>query len=138
MSDRSDQLQQIDQILLSFATLDEVKINEVISYDPSLGLFIELVQIFDSEMAEKIQLIKAADQQQQWAEVSKIAHRIRSTSLNLGATRLSEILKRIEYMALETPLIKSEIEFLINSLEKEFLAASQKLHAFVARPPGSV
>lgn len=122
---------QIDQILLSFPSVDEVKIREVLSYDPTTELLTELVQIFDAEISDKIQLIKSEYQSNHLSEMSKWAHRIRSTSLNLGAIRLSEILKRIEYMALETDLIRSDLEFLINSLEKEFSSASQKLHSFL-------
>ncbi len=126
MSDQS--IYQIDQILLSFPTLDIIKVNEVISYDPSRELLTELVQIFDAEVSEKITYIKNEYKENHLSELSHWAHRIRSTSLNLGATRLSEILKRIEYMALEPDLIHTEIEFLINALEKEFSSASLKLH----------
>ena len=130
MSDQN--IFQIDQILLSFATVDEVKIREVISYDPKKQLLKELVDIFDVEMDDKINLIKQTYASNQMSEVSKLAHRIRSTSLNLGATRLSEILKRIEYMTLESEIIRTELDFLINSLEKEFTSASTKLHSFLA------
>ena len=133
MSDQN--IFQIDQILLSFVTVDEVKIREVISYDPEKQLLTELVQIFDSEMKEKIGLIKDAYASALFSEVSKLAHRIRSTSLNLGAVRLSEILKRIEYMTLEPDIIRTELDFLINSLEKEFFSASAKLHTFTADSP---
>jgi len=126
MSDQS--IYQIDQILLTFPTLDELKIKEVISYDPTRELLTELIEIFDAEVAEKIGLIKSEYQEKHLNELSRWAHRIRSTSLNLGAIRLSEILKRIEYMALEADLIPTEIEFLINALEKEFSSASIKLH----------
>ena len=116
MSDQN--LFQIDQILLSFATVDEVKIREVISYDPEKQLLKELVDIFDVEMDDKINLIKQAYASNQISEVSKLAHRIRSTSLNLGATRLSEILKRIEYMTLESEIIRTELEseYFVNHL----------------------
>lgn len=129
MSDQS--IYQIDQILLSFPTVDEIKIREVISYDPSRELLIELVQIFDTEISEKIKFIKSEYQMNQFSELSKWAHRIRSTSLNLGAIRLSEILKRIEYMAIESDLIRTEIEFLMNALEKEFKSASAQLHNYL-------
>jgi HPt (histidine-containing phosphotransfer) domain-containing protein len=129
MSDQS--IYQIDQILLSFPTLDEVKIHEVISYDPSRKLLTELIEIFDVEIAEKIKFIKHEYKENQLNELSRWAHRIRSTSLNLGAVRLSEILKRIEYMALEPDLINTEIEFLMNALEKEFSSASIKLHSLL-------
>lgn len=127
MSDQN--IYQIDQILLTFPTIDEVKILEVISYDPTKELLKELVQIFDMEMKEKIELIKTEYTSKRLTDLSKWAHRIRSTSLNLGAIRLSEIFKRLEYMALETDIIPTEMEFLINALGKEFQSASEKLHS---------
>lgn len=129
MSDQS--IYQIDQILLTFPTIDEVKIKEVISYDPTRELLTDLIQIFDSEIAEKIGFIKIEYKQNHLPELAQWAHRIRSTSLNLGAIRLSEILKRVEYMSVESDLIPTEIEFLINSLEKEFSSASTKLHTLL-------
>ena len=129
MSDQS--IYQIDQILLSFPTIDEVKIKEMKSYDPTLELLTELIQIFDAELNEKIGFIKLEYKQNDFIQLAQWAHRIRSTSLNLGAVRLSEILKRIEYMAVEPDYITIEIEFLINSLEKEFSSASIRLHALL-------
>lgn len=129
MSDQT--IYQVDQILLSFVRLDEIKILEVISYDPSKELFNELVQIFDTETKETISLIKEYCENSHFSEVSRLAHRLRSTSLNLGATRLSEILKRIEYMAQEVSVIRSEVDFLINSAEKESQSASIDLHIYL-------
>lgn len=129
-------IDQVDQILLSFARLDDIKILEVISYDPSKALIAELIKIFDSEMIDKISLIKKNFAEENYSEVSRVAHRIRSTGLNLGTTRLCEILKRIEYQSLETLVVRSEIDFLIRSVEKEFLYASEKLKAYL--PQGRI
>lgn len=135
MSDQT--IYQIDQILLSFVRLDEVKIQEIISYDPSKDLLTELVQIFDTETKSTIIQIKEICENNHFSEVSRLAHRLRSTSLNLGATRLSEILKRIEYMTLEPSVIRSEVDFLINAAEKESLSAVAGLHAYL-KPRGSI
>lgn len=122
---------QVDQILLSFARIDDVKIREIISYDPNKELLTELVQIFDSETTEVIKQIKTNCESNNFSDVSKLAHRLRSTSSNLGATRLSQILQRIEYMTLESEVIKSEIDFLINAAAKESISASASLHTYL-------
>ncbi len=127
MSDHN--IEQIDQILLSFVRLDEIKIQELLSYDPSRELLTQLIQIFDNGTKEILQQVKSEFEINNLADVSKLTHRLRSTSLNLGATRLSEILKRIEYMALEADVRKSEIDFLIKEAEKESQLASKDLHA---------
>lgn len=125
MSDQS--LIQIDQILLTFPSLDPVKIETIVSYDSSKQLLEELIGIFDTEMVDKINLIKQEFTHGNIEEMGKLAHRIRSTSLNLGATRLAEIFKRIEYLSAEHQLPPSEIQFLIQSAEKEYHFVSAKL-----------
>ena len=128
----SDQpLFQIDQILLSFARIDDVKIREIISYDPNKELLTELVQIFNSETSEITKQIKLLNSDNNFTEVSNLAHRLRSTSSNLGATRLSQILQRIEYMTLEPEVIESEVDFLINAAIKESLFASKSLQTYL-------
>lgn len=129
MSDQT--LFQIDQILLSFARIDDVKIREIISYDPNKELLTELVQIFNSETSEITKQIKLLNSDNNFTEVSNLAHRLRSTSSNLGATRLSQILQRIEYMTLEPEVIESEVDFLINAAIKESLFASKSLQTYL-------
>ncbi len=137
MSDQS--LVQIDQILLTFPSVDPVKIETMLSYDPSKKLLQELVRIFNVEVPEKISLMKKEFDEKNYGELSKIAHRIRSTSLNLGTTRLAELFKRLEYLNLEENVLTSEIQFLIQAAEKEYVFASRKLHEFlVAKTEGPV
>jgi HPt (histidine-containing phosphotransfer) domain-containing protein len=129
MSDQS--LVQIDQILLTFPTVDQTKIDTMLSYDPSKQLLKELVKIFNVEVPDKMNLIKNEFTAKNFPELSKLAHRIRSTSLNLGTTRLAEIFKRLEYLSLEQNVLISEIQFLIQAAEKEYAFASERLHEFM-------
>ncbi len=124
-------LNQLDQILLTFPTVDQAKIEMMLAYDPSQELLKELVKIFNVEVKDKIQLIKKEFEARHFDELSKLAHRIRSTSLNLGTTRLAEIFKRLEYLSPEQHTLSSEIQFLIVAAEKEFIFASEKLNAFL-------
>ena len=75
--------------------------------------------------------IKHEFESDSFLQISKLAHRLRSTSLNLGATRLSEILKRIEYMTLESDLVRRELDFLIITAEKEAQFASKQLNTYL-------
>lgn len=129
MNDQS--LVQIDQILLTFPTVDPTKIETMMSYDPSQELFKELVKIFNVEMKDKLVLIKKEFEARNFQELAKLAHRIRSTSLNLGTTRLAEIFKRLEYLSPEQNASPSEIQFLIQSAEKEYVFASEKLNSYL-------
>ncbi len=129
MSDQS--LVQIDQILLTFPTVDQTKIDTMRSYDVSGELLQELIKIFNVEMQDKLVLIKKEFEARNFDELSKLAHRIRSTSLNLGTIRLAEIFKRLEYLSPEKHTLSTEIQFLIQSAEKEYIAASEKLNSYL-------
>jgi hypothetical protein len=129
MSDQS--LFQIDQMLLTFPTVEPTKIVTILSYDPSQELFIELVKIFNIEMKDKIILIKKEFEARNFEELGKFAHRIRSTSLNLGTIRLAEIFKRLEYLSAEQNILSFEIQFLIEAAEKEYIFAAEKLNSYL-------
>lgn len=130
MSDQN--IYQIDQILLSFVRLDQVKIDEIVSYDPSKQLLVELIQIFDKETTSTVSQIKSELENNNYYNISRLAHRLRSTSSNLGAIRLNEILKRLEYLTQDSNVIRSEVEFLITATAKESAFASKSLHAYLA------
>lgn len=129
MNDQS--LVQIDQILLTFPTVDPTKIETMLSYDPSQELFKELVKIFNVEMKDKLILIKKEFEARNFEELGKLAHRIRSTSLNLGTTRLAEIFKRLEYLSAEQNISPTEVQFLIQAAEKEYVFAAEKLNSYL-------
>jgi len=129
MSDQS--LVQIDQILLTFPTVDPTKIETMLSYDPSHELIKELVKIFNVEVPDKLTLIKKEFEARNFEELGKLSHRIRSTSLNLGTTRLAEIFKRLEYLSAEQNIPSSEVQFLIQAAEKEYTFAAEKLNSYL-------
>ena len=129
MSDQS--IIQIDQILLTFPTLDQGKIDTMRTDDPSGELLPELIKIFNVELQDKLALIKNEFAARNFDELSKLAHRIRSTSLTLGAIRLAEIFKRLEYLNPEQFIQSTEIQFLIQSAEKEYICASKKLKSYL-------
>ena len=131
MNDQS--IIQIDQILLTFPIVDAVKIETMISYDPTLDLIKELIEIFNVEMKDKLVLIKKEFEVKNYEELEKLSHRIRSTSLNLGTMRLAEIFKRLEYLSAELNPPSSELRLLIQAAEKEYVLASEKLDSFLEK-----
>lgn len=131
MSDQS--LIQIDQILLTFPIVDAVKIETMMSYDPTLDLIKELIEIFNVEMKDKLILIKKEFEIKNYEELGKLSHRIRSTSLNLGTMRLAEIFKRLEYLSAESNPPPSELRLLIQAAEKEYVLASEKLESYLGK-----
>ena len=84
-------------------------------------------------MQEKIDLIKYEFKARNFDELGKLSHRIRSTSLNLGTTRLAEIFKRLEYLSSEQNILASEILLLIQSAEKEYAHVSEKLELYLQK-----
>lgn len=131
MNDQS--IIQIDQILLTFPIVDTAKIETMISYDPTLDLIKELIEIFNVEMKDKLVLIKKECENKSYEELGKLSHRIRSTSLNLGTMRLAEIFKRLEYLSAEANPPLSELRLLIQAAEKEYVLAAEKLNTCLGK-----
>lgn len=109
----------LDQMLLSYPRVDYLKIEELKSFDSTGVLFTELVNIFYEEFKINLPLLESHLQTGKLVELSQLAHRLRSTGYNSGASRVSEILKRIELDAKDQDVKKSEIQVLVNSLEVE-------------------
>lgn len=61
----------------------------------------EIVQIFCSAGRDKMKEIKQYYEQQDWDNYSILVHALKSTSLSIGATTLSELAKEIEMAAKE-------------------------------------
>lgn len=119
----------INQIFFSFPRVNKPKVEELLELDTDGTLFKDLLKIFKSEFEENIPLLKRYFDFNKILEISELAHRLRSTSYNVGASRISEILKKIEVDAMDfvennsSELIRSdyveELKILIDSLEVE-------------------
>ncbi len=110
----------------NFSQVDEVKLQELISIDPSGGLLRQLTTIFNSEMQNAFIMMKEEYNKNNFDSISKLAHRLRSTSLNLGMVRLGEIFKQLEYLDF-TPENKSVFQDLVHYGEVERDIACEQL-----------
>jgi len=65
------------------------------------GLIKELIGIFSTQVEEYIALMQKHLKDQNWNELSKLAHKAKSTVAIMGMKKLSEELKKLELLALK-------------------------------------
>ena len=106
------------------------KVEELKQLDPSLGILLKLVKIFQNEVSYRIPEMKNFCQCQDYENLSRHIHRFKSTTYNLGASRSAEYAKQIEN-AIERSASQLEVKQLINRLETECLKASERLLTFL-------
>lgn len=136
---KSENKLPINQIFFSFPRVNKLKVRELLELDNDGTLFKELLDIFKNEFEENIPLLRKYFDFRKVLEISELAHRLRSTSYNVGASRLSEILKKIEADALDfsennhgdltVSNSLEELKVLIESLEVEQKAAFSELQS---------
>lgn len=89
-------------------------IKELQDADPDL--LSNLYPIFSESSKEKITELRSCFDKKDWVTMRKTSHALRSSSLNLGATALPEVLQRMEFfkegdeVALEKDLKLAELE----------------------------
>lgn len=122
----------LNHIYFSYPRVNEHKIEEVLNLDGSGQLFKELLEIFTAEFLEKMPLLNLALDKENYFELSEISHRLRSTSYNVGAIRIGEILKKIEIDSLgrSDEIDKEELTLLISSLKIEQEESLSELLAY--------
>jgi HPt (histidine-containing phosphotransfer) domain-containing protein len=112
------------------SSIDFYKIKDLISIDPSKELLQKLVVIFNVEVQKALTQIKFHIQNQDFLAVSQLSHRMRSTSLNLGATNLGEVFRQLEYLNYETASL-NEMSSLVAQAENFYALASQDLKQYI-------
>lgn len=124
----------LNHIYFSYPRVNEDKIEEVLNLDSSGDLFKELLEIFVAEFLEKMPLLKAALDKENYFDLSEISHRLRSTSYNVGAIRIGEILKKIEIDSLGSTdeIDKEELSLLISSLKIEQAESLSELRTYTS------
>jgi HPt (histidine-containing phosphotransfer) domain-containing protein len=122
----------LNQIYFSYPRVNEAKIDEVKNLDMSGDLFRELLAIFAAEFVEKLPLLDDSLKNEKFFDLSEMSHRLRSTSYNVGAIRIGEILKKIEIDSLgrTEEIDKEELSLLISSLKVEQQASLNELLKF--------
>ena len=119
-------LEKINDIQLNFPRLKLEKIAELKQLDPTLEVFSKLVHIFSVEVSARIPEMKKFCECHDYENLSRVIHRFKSTTYNLGAARAVEITSHIEKVILRSgsPI---ELKQWIESLEVECLEAHQQL-----------
>lgn len=87
-------------VWVDFKTLSSLE--KLTSDDPE-ALIHELVTLYLSQSDHDIELMKEAFLNQSFIEVSKIAHRLKSASLQLGVMEVSKQAQEIEQLAKQVP-----------------------------------
>ncbi len=85
---------------LPYAQLVKAGINVEKGLDYCCGeedFYLEMLQIFYGQSAEKIEEIAALYEAANWADYAVKVHALKSTSLTIGAEHLSELAKALEY-----------------------------------------
>jgi HPt (histidine-containing phosphotransfer) domain-containing protein len=78
------------------STLNTDKIQELLEIDETGEVLKELIQLFLSNFAGKYQVLALS---QDSSEIKKIAHELRSSCGNVGADKLSDYCKELEYLS---------------------------------------
>jgi len=88
-----------------------------------------LINLFFQSADESMAHLQEAIAGQDWKIVTALAHSLKSSSANLGATQFSKICYQLE-MAMQNKLNENEISDLFSSLEKEHAAVVKELMEF--------
>jgi HPt (histidine-containing phosphotransfer) domain-containing protein len=102
------------------------KVVELKTLDPSLDVFTKLITIFRNEYINRIPEMKKHCVNRDNENLSRVIHRFKSTTYNLGAARAVEFTKEIE-LAITRKTDGFYIEQLIGQLERECMRAHEVL-----------
>ncbi len=106
------------------------KVVELKKLDPSLTVYTKLITIFRTEYTNRIPEMKKHCETRDLENLSRIIHRFKSTTYNLGAARASEFTKEIE-SAITRKSGEFYIKQLIGQLERECISAHEHLLTFI-------
>lgn len=109
-------------------SIDRAKILEYIDMDPTKEFVSKLIDVFRSEMEKAYPTFKDNLEKNNLSDVSKLAHRLRSTCLNLGATQLSEMFRKLEY---QENLNLNQIAALIEAVKHEVVEVNKELDSYI-------
>jgi HPt (histidine-containing phosphotransfer) domain-containing protein len=118
------------RIQISNPTIQADKVIELKTLDPSLVVFTKLITIFRNEYTNRIPEMKKHCANRDNENLSRVIHRFKSTTYNLGAARAVEFTKEIE-SAITRKSDGFYIEQLIGQLERECISAYDVLLTFI-------
>lgn len=118
--------------------LDQNALNSLRELDPdgSTGVYSNIIQTYLADAAALMEQIKAAVAANDAASLARHAHTLKSTSMSLGATRVSAIAREMEGAAksgatatcpLFLTALTAEHSAAVKALEAEYAAAQRKV-----------
>ncbi len=123
--------EMLNEIHLNNPSIQLEKVAELKNLDKTLTIFTKLITIFHAEYVSLIPEMKVCCDSDDFTTLSRLIHRFKSTTYNLGASRAVELSKQIE-LALNKKLCSHvQITQLITLLEHECVAAHEKLVSYL-------
>jgi signal transduction histidine kinase/CheY-like chemotaxis protein len=112
----------------ALSVIDRATLTQVaaVGGEEDQGFLKHIIEIYCRDMSESLQNIHAALQQHDGDAVRKIAHKMKSSSANLGAKRLATLSARIEKNQIP------ENADVFKTLKNEYTRAAQELRAILA------
>lgn len=99
------------------------------------GFVRDLIEVCAREMAEGFATFRSALAAAEAREIAQCAHHLVTTVASLGATRVADVLRRIDAQARRDDL--AGLSLLLDTLESEFASASAALDAYLVQHPGA-
>jgi HPt (histidine-containing phosphotransfer) domain-containing protein len=90
-----------------------------------------LLDAFEAQMADGLQAMAACATQGLSAELSAHAHKLRGSSLNLGAQAMAQLLEQLELQV--TTLTPQQVEGLLQQLTATWGDTRTAMHAYFAQ-----
>lgn len=116
---------------VELAVVDELR--EIAGGDD--GFVRDLIEVFVREMAEGFVTFQTALAAGQAREIAQCAHHLVTTVGSLGATRVADLLRRIDAQARHGDL--SDLSAMLETLQTEFASARAALDAYLVEHPGA-
>lgn len=124
----------IKNININFTSVKKEKVDELKKLDRSLGILAKLINIFHNECLNRIPEMKVFCQNYDFENLSRVVHRFKSTTYNLGASRSVEIIKQIEYTVSLGETYQPTTLKLIEELEYECMTVHELLQLNLLQP----
>lgn len=121
----------LNEIHANHPSISTEKVSELKKLDKTLTVLSKLIAIFQNEKNQRIPEMKVCCNTSDYDTLSRIIHRFKSTTYNLGAARAVELCKHIEHAMNKELKSHLEISQLISLLDHECDMAYQTLLTYL-------
>jgi len=123
----------LKNVYSNHASIKQEKVKELKKLDPTYAIFAKLLKIFHTEYTNRIPEMIGLCVKKDYNNLSKVIHRFKSTTYNLGASRAVELAKQTELAISKEPKNELKIKRLIILLEHECIVAHELLASNLVR-----